>query len=82
MFSVVTCVVNELMCHLLFLTLNLQVEDDLVRPKTVTSHTSVVPRILCFHCANHEAAITMDATSAVDHNRCRGPIAEMYSRCA
>lgn len=62
--------------HVVFLTLNLQVEDDLVRPKAVTGHTSVVPRILCFHCADNKAAVTVDAAPAVNHNRCWGTIAE------
>lgn len=64
--------------HLFFLTLNLQVEDDLVRPKAVTGHTSVVPRILGFHCANDKAAITVDTPPAVNHNRCWGSIAETH----
>lgn len=57
-------------------TLNLQVKNDLVRLKAVTGHTSVVPRILCFHCANNKAAVAMDTPSAIDHNRRWGPIAE------
>lgn len=57
------------------LTLDLQVQDDLVRPKAVAAHTSVVPRILCFHRTNDEAAVAMCATPAVDHNRRRGSIA-------
>lgn len=56
--------------------MNLQVEDDLVRPKAVTGHTSVVPRILGFHGADNQAAVTVDTASAVNHNRCRGTIAE------
>lgn len=67
---------NAVFPHVVFLTLNLQVEDDLVWPKAVTGHTSVVPRILCFHCANNKAPITVDAAPAVNHNRCWGPIAE------
>lgn len=64
----------------LCLTLDLQVEDDLVRPEAVTGHTRVVPRILCFHSADNEAAVTVDAAPAVNHNRSRGPIAETYRR--
>lgn len=65
-----------LFIHPAVFTLNLQVEDDFVRPKVVTGHTCVVPRILCFHRADDEAAVVVDAASAVDHNRCWGSIAE------
>lgn len=57
------------------LTLNLQVEDDLVWTKAIAGHTSVIPRILRFHCANNKAAISMDTPPAVYHNRSRGSIA-------
>lgn len=58
-------------------TLNLQVEDNLVRPKAVTGRTSVVPRILCFDCADDKAAIVVDAAPTVNRNRGRGRIAEI-----
>ena len=38
-------------------TLNLQVEDDLIRAEAVTGYTGVVPRVLGFHCADHQAAV-------------------------
>ncbi len=69
--------------NVVFLTLNLQVEDDLVWPKTVTCHTCVVPRILCFHSANNKAAVTVDAAPAVNHNRCWSSISKKsdMNRC-
>lgn len=57
-------------------TLNLQIEDNLLQPKTVAGCTCVVPRILCFHCANHKAPVTMDTAPRVNHNRCWCCIAE------
>lgn len=65
---------------LLLLTLNLQVEDDLVRAEAVTGHTRVVPRILCFDGADDKAAVPMDAASAVDHNRRWRPVAGTQTR--
>lgn len=57
-------------------TLNLQVQNNLLQPKTVTGCTCVVPRILCFHGANNKAAVTMDAAPRVNHNRRRCSVAE------
>lgn len=47
------------------LALDLQVERDLVRAPVVAGHTAVVPRILCFHRADDEAAVGVDAAAAV-----------------
>ena len=57
------------------LTLDLQVQDDLVRPKAVTGHAGVVPRILGFHRADDQAAVAVDTASAVNHDRCWGSVA-------
>lgn len=57
------------------LTLNLQIKDGLVWTKAVSGHTSVIPRILCFHCPYNKAAISMDTAPVVCCNRSRGSIA-------
>lgn len=56
------------------LTLDLQVECDLVWPPGVGGHTAVIPRVLCFHCTNDEASITVEATAAVHCDRRGGPV--------
>ena len=60
-------------------TLNLQVEDDLIRAEAVTGHTGVVPRVLGFHCADHQAAVAMDTAPAVNHSRGGASVAESHA---
>lgn len=57
-------------------TLNLQVKDNLFGTKAIAGHTSVIPRILSFHCADYKAAITMDTATTIDHNWRRASIAK------
>lgn len=59
-------------------TLNLQVKDNLFGTKAIAGHTSVIPRILCFHCADYKAAITMDTAAAINHHWCRTSIAKTH----
>lgn len=54
-----------------FLALDLQVECDLVGAPVVAGHTAVVPRILGFHCADDEAAVSVDAPATI-HQDGRG----------
>lgn len=61
-------------------TLNLQVKDNLFGTKAIAGHTSVIPRILRFHGADHKAAITMDTAAAIDHNWRRACIAKTHIR--
>ena len=51
-------------------------EDDLLQAKAVAGHTGVVPRILSFHGADDKAAVTMDTTPGVNHDRGWRHIAE------
>lgn len=59
--------------------MNLQVKDNLFGTKAIAGHTGVIPRILGFHCADDEAAITVDTATAIDDNRRRASIAETHS---
>ncbi len=65
---------GSFMCFLRLLTLDLQVERDLIWPPVVAGHTAVVPRILCFDCADDEAAVAMDTTATIHQYRCRSSI--------
>lgn len=65
-------------CWSLCFTLNLQVKDNLFGTKAVAGHAGVIPRILGFHRAYHEAAITVDTATAVDPNRRRASIAATH----
>ena len=56
------------MCALL--ALDLQVECDLVGPPVVAGNAAVVPRILCFHRADDEAAVAMDTTATIHKDEC------------
>lgn len=51
------------------LALDLQVKCDLIRPPVVAGHTAVVARVLCFHCADDEAAVAMDTAATIHQNR-------------
>lgn len=61
------------------LTLHLKVQSYFVRPPIIAGDTRVVPRILCFHGLNDEAAIAMDTAPSINNCRGRAPAGE--KRC-
>lgn len=58
------------------LTLNLEVQNYFVRSPVIAGDTRVIPRILCFHSFNDEAAISMDTAPSINDRRGRAPAVE------